>query len=243
MQGPQIENNSSGGTSFTFSALSGRFETNNPSSINIFARSNLLFAGDGFTRATAVVSPPPVIHGFSEVISGTTFLSAENGRNLSSTQVDLFTDDAYLYSSSTGRNERISKSTFGFPVNFLPSSPSAMPSNRFPSISGDGRHVLFSSDATESGGLAFLNTNQQPLDQNNVRDIYHHDRKTIALPPPNFISAQFINPSPTDNLLNFYPLGAVIEISVSVTAEIGTVEQINLFLNGQPLDLPIIFLP
>ena len=57
-----------------------------------------------------------------------------------------------------------------------------MPSNRFPVISGDGRHVYYSSDAFGRGGLAFTNTNQSPDDINSVRDIYHLDRMQGTLP-------------------------------------------------------------
>ena len=51
-QGPQIENNATGGDSFLLNALSGRVIISNPSSIEVIAQSNMLFSGDGFTRAT-----------------------------------------------------------------------------------------------------------------------------------------------------------------------------------------------
>ena len=156
MEGPLIDNNSSGGTAFQFSALSGGFSTNNPSSIRIFGQSNMLFSGAGFTRATPVISPPPVIHGFSEITSGTVTVNASNGRQVYDVQIDNASDDVYLYDSLTGKSERISRSTFGFPVNYLPSDTTSMPSNRFPSISGDGRHVFFSSDASGIGGLVLI---------------------------------------------------------------------------------------
>ena len=82
LSGPQIDDNSSGGTSFTLSGLSGTFTANNPTSVSITAQSNLLFSGSGFTRATPVIAPPPVIHGFSEVLSSTSTTAAGNSREL-----------------------------------------------------------------------------------------------------------------------------------------------------------------
>ncbi|MEC7542523.1 MAG: Ig-like domain-containing protein, partial [Verrucomicrobiota bacterium] len=201
LSGPQIDDNSSGGTSFVLSGLSGTFTTNNPTSVSIAAQSNLLFSGSGFTRATPVIAPPPVIHGFSEILSSTSTTAAGNSRELESVQIDETTDDIYIYDALTQRNERVSRSTFGFPVNFLPSSPSSMPSNRFPSISGDARHIFFSSDAAADGGLAFSTSNQSPLDQNNVRDIYHHDRKLDTVPSPLSPQPALQSPQPATALV------------------------------------------
>ena len=53
-----------------------------------------------------------------------------------------------------------------------------MPSNRFPSISGDGRHVYFSSDASDEAGLVFDGSNQNASDNDATRDVYHRDRQT-----------------------------------------------------------------
>ena len=201
LSGPQIDDNSSGGTSFVLSGLSGTFTANNPTSVSITAQSNLLFSGSGFTRATPVIAPPPVIHGFSEILSSTSTTAAGNSRELESVQIDETTDDIYIYDALTQRNERVSRSTFGFPVNFLPSSTSTMPSNRFPSISGDARHIFFSSDATADGGLAFSTSNQSPLDQNSVRDIYHHDRKLATVPSPLSPQPALQSPQPATALV------------------------------------------
>ena len=46
-----------------------------------------------------------------------------------------------------------------------------MPSNRFPSLSGDGRIAFFSTDSAGSGGLAFGSSNQLPSANNNSRKI------------------------------------------------------------------------
>ncbi|MFL2913993.1 MAG: hypothetical protein ACJZ64_05070 [Opitutales bacterium] len=193
--GPLIDGNATGGSKFTFSALSGRASTTNQAAISISPRTNMIFSGAGFTRATPSIAPPSVIYGFSEVLSGTTTVVSAGGRRLFDVQRDSSSDDIYLFDSNASRNERVSRSTFGFPVNYLPSSIVSMPSNRFPSLSPDGRKVYFSSDATGRGGLAFSTNNQNPSDQNNVRDVYYFDRKTFAAPTPSLISlTNIINP-------------------------------------------------
>ena len=153
--GPIIPAIVSGSTSFSFHALSGKVETNNPTAASITYQTNMLIGGSGFTRANPIIAPAPVIHGYSEVVSGTNVVNVTNGRGIYMPVVDNDTDDIYLYTASDKSLERISKSTFGLPINYLASSVSIMPSNRFPSISGDGRHVFFSSDASGRGGLAF----------------------------------------------------------------------------------------
>lgn len=192
--GPQIDNNASGGIGFTFSALSGKLTTSNPSSVRIQAQTNLLFSGAGFTRATPIVSPQPVIHGFSELLSGTTVTSNPNGRNTYAVNQDINTDDIYLFDVDKNTNERVSRSHYGFPVNYIPSDLTTMPSNRFPSISGDARHVFFSSDASGKAGLAFKISNQVSVDVNVVRDIYHFDRKLNVVPTPNKVAPTIVFP-------------------------------------------------
>ena len=117
MMGPLIENAVSGGNHVP--SFSGRFLTNNPSSIRIFGQSNMFLSGSGFTRATPVLSAPPVIHGFSEIISGTITTMEPNGRQNFANQIDNTSDDVYLHESSSTDSERLSKSTFGFPVNYF----------------------------------------------------------------------------------------------------------------------------
>ena len=173
-QGPKISDIPlvSTSTSFRFSALSGRVVSNNPTAAKIAYQSNMLIRGSGFTRATPTIAPAPVIHGFSEVESGTNVSTITNGRNLYLPTIDTDTDDIYLYSSITGKNERISKSSFGLPINYLPSSTTTMPSNRFPALSGNGRIAFFSSDASGSGGLSFNESNQIPSGNNNFRKLF-----------------------------------------------------------------------
>ena len=160
MEGPIVV--SGFGNDFTLDAISGRFEVDNPTSIRIDHLSNMLFSGDGYTRATPNISPTPSIHGYSEVLAGTNTTATENSQLLLDSVVDHDSDDIYLYYSSTGKNERISRSKFGYPFNFLPETEVVnTPNSRFPSLSGNGRHLLFSTDATGLGGLAFDTSNQQ----------------------------------------------------------------------------------
>jgi len=60
-------------------------------------------------------------------------------------------------------------------------------------------------------------------------------------PLPSSVTAELINPSPSDPTLNRFTLGTEVEIAVSVAAEVGTVEQVRLFLDGKLLDLPVRF--
>ena len=48
-------------------------------------------------------------------------------------------------------------------------------------------------------------------------------------PLPSGVTAELINPSPTDPTLNTFTLGVEVEIAVLVGAEVGTVEEVRLF--------------
>ena len=232
-EGPVIDNNVVNGTSFSLSALSGLVSVSSSASLQVTPHSNMLFSGSGFTRATPVIAPPPVIHGFSEIVSGTNTVTSSNGRPILTVSTDIVTDDIYLFEdlgddgfgNDIFRTERISRSTFGFPVNYLPTSSTSMPSNRFPSISGDGRHVYFSSDAEGSGGLAFTNTNQSPDDTNTARDIYYFDRKTSSLPGA-IISVDMLFPNDTLT----YSFGPDSEIPIVVQVDYNGSDLAGIFL-------------
>jgi hypothetical protein len=182
LAGPLIDDNLTNGFSFTLKALSGRVNSNNPSALGVVQRTNMLVQGSGFSRATAQVLPSPVVHGFSEMATGQNTSTASNGRPVVQYQDDFLTDDIYLYNHGLGNNQRISVNKFGFPTNYL--ATASMPSHRFSSISGDGRYILFSSDAGGLGGIVFNNSNQQPepATDNTRRDIFIRDLKTNALP-------------------------------------------------------------
>jgi hypothetical protein len=173
--GPLIENNVSGGDSFTLRVLNGTAVSNNPSSLLASFRSNMLIGGSGYTRATPFITPSPSVIGFSEVQTGTSSLFAPNGRPIFDARDDLLTDDIYYYDHNFSQNTRISVSNFGFPTNYL--AQATLPSHRYPSLSGNGRFVFFSSDAEGLGGLIFDTSNRLPLDTNDARDIYKRDMK------------------------------------------------------------------
>ena len=239
--GPIIENNANGGTSFTLRALSGKVMIDNSTSIQVTAHSNMLFGGSGFTRATPYITPPPTIHGFSEISSDTSVVSNTDGRQVYAAQTDFLTDDIYLYNSLTGTNERVSTSTFGFPANYLNDGSSTTPSNRFPSISGNGRQVLFSSDASGSGSLSFVNgTNQSPQTKSG-RDIYIRDLKTNVLDQSmsdGNLSIQLLFPAPgsTHKFSQFSQIPIFSEVSLDKSK----IRQVEYWINGEPQEQPAV---
>jgi Tol biopolymer transport system component len=224
--GPQIDENATGGISFTLKALSGRVVSNNPSALSVKQSSNMLIQGSGFTRATAQITPAPVIHGFSEIASGMNTTTASNGRPIFQFQADLITDDIYLHNSLTSRNERISISKFGFPTNYRVNTN--MPSHRFPSLSGDGRYIFFSSDAGGQGGLIFGNSNQIPT-ADNVRDIFTRDLKQKALPLKSYdisiLKESFAISNYQMTLNTSYP------IHFNATINEGSIQEVRLYAN------------
>ncbi|MEC8243866.1 MAG: hypothetical protein VX038_03390 [Verrucomicrobiota bacterium] len=239
--GPIVEGNATGGTTFTLRALSGKVAIDNSSSIQVNTRSNMLFSGSGFTRATPYIAPPPTIHGFSEISSQTTVESSNDGRQVYSAQTDLITDDIYLHNSDTGTNERVSTSTFGFPANYLNSGATSTPSNRFPSISGNGRQVFFSSDAQNnlngSGGLVFDGTNQNQMQKNN-RDIYFKDLMTESLYNDDerfdhneSLKITLMQPAP--NMIHEYALGTSIQIYGFSNLPNSEIEKVEFYVNDE----------
>jgi hypothetical protein len=230
--GPVISGDAGGGSSFTFSALSGKFTTNNPSSLQITPRSNMLFSGNGFTRATPVVAPPPVIHGFSEVLSNTSISPLANMRQVQKVEVDMQTDDIYLFVGDTGQTQRVSVNPFGFPVNYIASEVTTSPSNRFPAISGNSRHVFFSSDASGEAGLAFGISNQNPQDLDFARDIYHVDRK-ITVESTSDISVKLLFPN--ESLSHSFAPSVTIPTIVQVEYDGTDLDRILLFVDGSPV--------
>ena len=57
------------------------------------------------------------------------------------------------------------------------------------------------------------------------------------------VEAKMLTPSATDTTLNTFTLGLEMDISISATAEYGTIENVYLFLDGQLLNLPVAFPP
>ena len=184
---PIIDDNITGESTFTFAALSGRFDSNKISAIRVTAQSNMVISGSGYTTATPVINQVPAVFGFSEISSNPTMQRDSSlGRMAMLVERDEETDDIYLYSEDESNNsniERISISSFGTPINYLSGTNNAeagvlsLPSNRFPAISGNGRYVFFTSDVSGREGLGFLGSNQLPIDLNPSRDLYMRDLK------------------------------------------------------------------
>jgi hypothetical protein len=186
LEGPR-HSPSASSASFWFSALSGRFSTNNPQAIQVVEHSNMLIAGSGYTRATPIINQVPSIYGFSE-IDGYPQITLEEGvgRSTLLSQPDLLSDDIYLYDVNTSENHRISLSSYGTPAGYIANDIPTPPSSRFPVISGNGRYIAFSSDVYGVGGLVFDRSNQDPLltNQSPSRNLYLRDLKTFVIPPP-----------------------------------------------------------
>ena len=229
--GPLIDNNATGGNSFTFRALNGTALSDNLSSLQVSFHSNMLIGGSGYTRATPFVTPAPSVIGFSEVQTDSSTLITPNGRPILNAQEDLLTDDIYYYDHNISQNRRISLSKFGFPTNYL--ATTTMPSHRHPALSEDGRYVFFSSDASGLGGLVLGNSNQIPLDTNANRDIYKRDMKNGSNP------LLPLTPTVSMNLdilqdLNYTALqGNTIPIVISAQLEHGFINRAELFVNNR----------
>ena len=230
-EGPQVDDNLTNGFSFTLKALSGRAKSNNPSALGVLQRTNMLVQGSGFSRATAQISPSPAIHGFSELASGMNTSTAGNGRPVIQLQPDVLTDDIYLYNHARGKNDRISVSKFGFPTNYLQNS--SMSSHRFPSITGDGRYILFSSDAGGLGGIVFGNSNQLslPAIDNRQRDIYLRDMKSRFLPQSKATISLKMDIFEDSNFI--IPQFEEMPIIINVHLEKGYVDSASLYVDNQ----------
>ena len=232
--GPLIENNATGGNSFTFRALNGTAVSDNPSSLQVSFRSNMLIGGSGYTRATPFITPAPLVIGFSEVQSDSSTFLAPNGRPILNVQEDLFTDDIYYYDHNLSQNRRISISKFGFPTNYL--TTTTMPSHRHPVLSEDGRYVFFSSDASGLGGLVLGNSNQDPLDTNANRDIYKRDMKNGSNPLLPFTPTVSMNIEILKDLNYTMLQGSVVPIYLTAQLEHGYIREAELFVNNQLVD-------
>ena len=228
--GPQISDNFDGGNSFTLRSISGKMSVNNITSIQIKRSSNMLFGGSGFTRATPTISPAPAIFGFSEVLAGTNTEISDSGRPLYEVVEDRFTDDVYLFDTGIGTSIRVSRSKFGFPANYLAESNTTLPSNRFPSLSGNGRFVYFSSDADGEGSLVFGISNQLPDDENQVRDIYHVDLKTTSLTEVD-IGVEMLYPSEYASVT--FGANSLIPIIAQIDYNGSDIRSVELFVNNQ----------
>ncbi|MDB3958773.1 Ig-like domain-containing protein [Opitutales bacterium] len=228
-RGPLIENNQSNGSTFTFSALSGRFTTNNPSAIKVIEESNMLIMGSGYTTVTPVINQVPSIYGFSEIRNDPSYsINQEAGRMTLLAQRDEESDDIYLFDLSSNTNTRVSRSSFGTPAGYLTNNlaPSP-PSNRFPFISGNGRFVFFSSDSSGIEGLSFQHSNQLPTDNSPTRSLFIRDLKSSPITESS-ISLKMLYPS-SDLNHSFAP-----QSSIPIIADLnytGDFVQVRIYLN------------
>ncbi|MDA0723377.1 MAG: Ig-like domain-containing protein, partial [Verrucomicrobia bacterium] len=234
-EGLQIDEPTLGADFLVVKALGGRAISGNPSSLTATMLSNMLVGGTGFTRATPIIAPDPVVFGFSEINTNISSGIMSNGRPALLVNKDQFTDDIYLYDHSNSLNERITTSKFGLPVNYRTNATTTMPSNRFPSITGNGRFISYSSDVQGAGGLLFGATNQTPSDNNGFRDVYVHDRKTEAMKTPSneksssgSLSMLYPNPS----IDHSFPSNAFVPVIVETEIDRGFVSRVDLIVNG-----------
>ena len=230
LDGPQTDYNV-GESSLIFKALSGKVISETSSALTATPITNMLIQGTGFSRATVQIAPVPVIYGYSEVSSAPILTIDPNGRKISQFQDDLLTDDIYVYDEEIKKNYRISLTKFGYPANYLVST--RMPSNRFPSLSSDGRHIFYSSDADGAGGLIFGNSNQISEDNNQNRDIFYRDLKTIeisqnATPAHTIqISSQLLKEVNNEVILN-----SNFPVYINASLSYGSIVSVNLYVNN-----------
>ena len=228
--GPLFENNVTAGNGFTIRALNGTAQTDNPSALLVSYKSNMLVGGSGFTRATPFLSPAPIIYGFSEVQPLVSSATTNGARPLLGFQEDLLTDDIYYFNHNTRRNSRVSLSKFGYPTNYLAST--ALPSHRYPSISGDGRYVFFSSDAGGQGGLIFGSSNQNPQDTTPSRSVYSVDLKSTKLPENNSDYVISISTNLLAVTESSIYLSRPFPVMVEASAKKGSLGSLRLYVDG-----------
>ena len=93
---------------------------------------------------------------------------------------------------------RASVNKFGYRTNQLLNTADSA-SSRMPALSGNGRFIAFATDATNTGGLRFGRTNTQPLDSNNMRDVFVFDRNVVVPTVPTAVNPPFVTiTNPTD---------------------------------------------
>ena len=108
-----------------------------------------------------MITPPPVIHGFSEVLSGTNLTSGISNQLFLDNVTDDLSDDVYLFDYNTSSNKRVSLSNYGYPFNFLTETEiTNTPTVAFRRSLPDGRHLVYSTDGTGLGGLVNGVSNQ-----------------------------------------------------------------------------------
>jgi Tol biopolymer transport system component len=131
------------------------------------------------------------------------FVYGYSDNNLDS---DVYLLDRTRQIAAEDRLVRVSVNRFGQQTYVAPHG-----SSRNAQISGNGRFIVFVSDAGGLQGLAHGRTNLQPLDQNGSRDVFIHDRK--------FAPASVLPDLAIDNVQftpGLFETGYDIEVAVTV---------------------------
>ena len=135
---------------------------------------------------------------------------------------------------------RASVNKFGYRTNqLLDTADSA--SSRMPALSANGRFIAFASDATNTGGLRFDRTNRQPLDSNNLRDVFIYDRNivvpTVVIPRKPTVT--ITSPTAGDTVASnsgFYVTANAIGYDAETEAPSASlIESVKFFINGEYL--------
>jgi hypothetical protein len=128
-------------------------------------------------------------------------------------------------------NTRVSVNKFGFQTSGLVGLPN-IPASRQPQISPDGRYIVFVSDADNNGGIAFGQTNMEPLDSNQKRDVFFMDRRFTQDPSVDlgFPVSTILSPV----IGNTFSTGSsvVITASASDTNRNGSISNVEFYVNG-----------
>ncbi len=147
-------------------------------------------------------------------------------------------DDARAFDEAGNKTTtRVSLNNFGYKtwidaaeVGGINSTKSA--NNNRPALSADGRFITFSSDAQGDGGLVFGQNNLAPLDNDNVKDVFVYDRRTVGANPTAPNTAPAVSISSPVNGLQVVP-GTQITVSATATPSTGkTISSVELFVNN-----------
>lgn len=156
----------------------------------------------------------------------------------SNASLDIFVRDRDVNASGnfdTGGNVAttlVSVNKFGMQTIRVLGQQSTASADIFPSISADGRWVVYPSDAEGASGLSHTVTNLISVDSNNARDVFLFDRRTNALPGGSIAPLVTItSPGTTTSIL----VNTAIPITASATTTIGVVSSVQFFVNGTSL--------
>lgn len=180
------------------------------------------------SESTNLLPPIPVRH-----IDRTTYLS-----DIVQNHADgNFVSDVYLADLSNPGNplvERASVSSLGYEATLRTTGTTytvRVPSSRAPTISPDGRYVIFTNDGDRHNALIFNNTNTDLVanypDSNDSRDIFVFDRKTGLSVPSNLPTVSLLVP-PTFTVST----GAIVPLAVQAASATRGIASIEFYANN-----------